>query len=226
MTPQLQNALLVVAKRPEPGRTKTRLSPPLSPEQAAGLYEGLLRDTLDLMRRVPGVQPAIAYLPAGAEPYFAALAPDFELILQEGAGLGERLDNATRYFLARGYARVAIMNSDGPTLPVACLADAFRVLDAGAEVALGPSDDGGYYLIGMTRPVPRMLREVEMSTPRVLRDTLALAGAEGLRVALLPAWYDVDDLPSLLRLRRELTEHPGIAPHTRAFLSKGGPWPW
>ncbi len=98
------NALLVVAKRPEPGRTKTRLSPPLAPEQASALYECLLRDTLDLMRRVPAVQPAIAYLPHDAEDYFAALAPGFELIEQEGADLGERLDNATSAYLARGIA--------------------------------------------------------------------------------------------------------------------------
>lgn len=220
------NALLVVAKRPEPGRTKTRLSPPLSPEQAAGLYEGLLRDTLNLMRRVPSVRPAIAYLPAGEEAYFAALAPDFELILQEGADLGERLDNATSRFLARGYARVAIMNSDGPTLPVACLSDAFRALEDGADVALGPSDDGGYYLIGMKRPVPRLLRAVQMSTPHVLRDTLALAADERLRTVLLSPWYDVDDLPSLLRLRDELAARPDAAPHTHAFLSEAGPCPW
>lgn len=221
-----EDALIVVAKRPEPGRTKTRLSPPLSPEQAAGLYEGLLCDTLALMRCVPGIRPAIAYLPADAEAYFAALAPGFELVLQEGADLGERLDNATRTFLARGYARVAIMNSDGPTLPAACLSAAFRALEDGADVALGPSDDGGYYLIGMKRPIPRLLREVRMSTPNVLRETLALADAEGLRVALLPTWYDVDDLPSLLRLRDELAARPDAAPHTRAFLTGAGPWPW
>ena len=89
-----RNALLVVAKRPAAGQTKTRLTPPLSPEQAAALYECLLRDTLDLIRRVPDVQPAIAFLPEDAEGYFAALAPDFELFPQEGPDLGARLDNA------------------------------------------------------------------------------------------------------------------------------------
>jgi glycosyltransferase A (GT-A) superfamily protein (DUF2064 family) len=178
------------------------------------------------MRRVPGVQPAIAYLPSGAEAYFAALAPGFELIEQVGGDLGARLDNATRAYLARGYRDVAIMNSDGPTLPSEYVLDAFRALDDGADVVLGPSEDGGYYLIGIKRPATRLLREVEMSTPRVLRDTLALADEEGLRVALLPTWYDVDDLPSLLRLRAEVTKRPGVAPHTGAFLSGGGPWPW
>ena len=226
MPRRFDDALLVVAKRPEPGRAKTRLSPPLTPAQASALYECFLRDTLDLMRRVPGVQPAIAYLPSGAEDYFAALAPGFDLIEQEGSDLGERLDNAASAYLARGYRKVAIVNSDGPTLPADYLVEAFQVMEDGADVALGPSEDGGYYLIGMKRPVPRLLREVQMSTPRVLSDTLALAGEVGLQVKLLPPWYDVDDLPSLLRLRAEVTERPEVAPHTGAFLSGSGPWPW
>ncbi len=204
-----RNALLVVAKRPAAGQTKTRLTPPLSPEQAAALYECLLRDTLDLIRRVPDVQPAIAFLPEDAEGYFAALAPDFELFPQEGPDLGARLDNALSHTLSRGYERVAIMNSDGPTLPVASLTAAFEALGNGADVVLGPADDGGYYLIGLKRPAPRLLREVRMSTPTVLADTLALAAEEGLRVALLPIWYDVDDVASLERLRDRVGERGG-----------------
>lgn len=215
----MRSALLMVAKRPAPGRTKTRLTPPLQPEQAAALYECFLRDTVELMRQVPGVQPAIAYLPVEERAYFAALAPDFELIQQEGNHLGERLDNALNHYLGRGYTRAAIMNSDGPNLPVAFLTGAFQALDDGADVVLGPSDDGGYYLIGLRRPAPRLLREVRMSTPEVLADTLRLAARENLRVALLPAWYDVDDSGSLERLRTELAEAPdGVARHTKALL--------
>jgi glycosyltransferase A (GT-A) superfamily protein (DUF2064 family) len=112
------NVLIVVAKRPAPGRTKTRLTPPLSPQQAADLYECFLRDTLDLMRRVPEVQRAIAYLPIDARGYFAQLAPDFDLIPQTGADLGARLDQALTHYLKQDYERAAIMNSDGPTLPI------------------------------------------------------------------------------------------------------------
>ena len=216
------NALLVVAKRPAPGRTKTRLTPPLSPEQAAALYECFLRDTLDLVRRLSGVAPAIAYLPAEERAYFAALAPDFELVLQEGDDLGERLDNALTRLLAAGYQHVAIMNSDGPTLPLACLSRAFDALAGGADVVLGPCDDGGYYLIGLKQPAPRLLREVRMSTPDVLADTLAIAAEEGLTVELLPTWYDVDDAESLERLMKDLaTTPPEMARHTRAFLRVG-----
>jgi rSAM/selenodomain-associated transferase 1 len=215
------NALLVVAKRPASGRTKTRLTPPLSPQQAAALYECFLKDTLDLVRQTPDVQPVVAYLPAEAEPYFAEMAPDFEHVLQEGLDLGARLDNALTGYLSQGYARVAIMNSDGPTLPVACLEAAFDGLKGEADVVLGPCDDGGYYLIGVKRPVPRLLREVQMSTPTVTADTLALAQEEGLRVELLPVWYDVDDAKSLVRLADELkATSPQVARHTRAFLGQ------
>ena len=218
--PVYSNALLVVAKRPQPGHTKTRLTPPLAPDQAAALYQCFLQDTLDLIRQVPDVHPAIAYLPADARDYFAALAPDFELLLQEGPDLGTRLDNALTRYLERGYERVAIMNSDGPTLPPAFLADAFDRLGEGADVVLGPADDGGYYLIGLKDPAPFLLRGVRMSTPDVLADTLALAAEAGLKVALLPEWYDVDDIASLARLRTELAGvSEEIATRTRALLA-------
>ncbi len=214
------NALIVVAKHPAPNYTKTRLSPPLSPEQAAELYECLLRDTLDLIRRVPNVQPVIAYLPDEAHAYFARLAPDFDLIRQAGDDLGARLDNALTQYLRDGYERVAIMNSDGPTLPVENLIAAFDALTDHTDVVLGPSDDGGYYLIGLKQPAPRLLREVHMSTPQVTTDTLALAKEENLRVIMLPTWYDVDDAESLSRLAAELSDAPPhVAPHTRALLN-------
>jgi rSAM/selenodomain-associated transferase 1 len=215
------NALLVVAKCPAPGQTKTRLIPPLSSEQAAALYECFLRDTLDLVRQIPDVQPVVAYLPAEAETYFADLAPDFEHILQRGSDLGARLDNALTCYLRRGYQQVVIMNSDGPTLPASCLTAAFQTLAGETDVVLGPCDDGGYYLIGVKRPAPRLLRQVRMSTPSVTTDTLNLAAEEGLRVKLLPIWYDVDDAASLARLAAELIEaRPGVARHTRAFLEQ------
>lgn len=217
-SPITKNALLVVAKRPAPGQTKTRLSPPLAPHQAAGLYECFLRDTLELMRQVAQVQPIIAYLPLAEKPYFTELAPDFELVLQEGPDLGVRLDNALTRTLQNGFERAVIMDSDSPTLPVACLQAAFSELDE-ADVVLGPCDDGGYYLIGLKQPIPRLLREVQMSTPRVVADTLALATEEGLQVKLLPTWYDIDDVSTLNRLMAELAHAPvAIAPHTRAFF--------
>lgn len=220
MTPAPRRFLGVVAKRPANGHTKTRLSPPLDGETAAHLYEGFLADTLELIRQTPGVERAIAFLPDGAEPYFRRLAPDFNLTLQQGDDLGARLDNLLAAALAAGAGQAVVMDSDSPTLPIGFLADAFASLDAGADVVLGPTEDGGYYLIGLAQPQPRLLREIPMSTPTVLQDTLALARTLGLKTALLPPWYDIDTAADLLRLQNHLAVlSDDIAPHTRRRLA-------
>jgi len=211
------NALMVVAKRPMPGKTKTRLSPPLAPELASALYECFLLDTLDQMRQVSDAQHVIAYLDECD--YFQRLAPDFELIPQEGHDLGERLDNALTIYLSRGYERAVIMDSDSPTLPASYLSQAFQVLASEADVVLGPCDDGGYYLIGLKKPTPRLLREVHMSTPTVAAETIALAKEEGLSLVTLPTWYDIDDLASLARLINEMENLDSAnMSHTRRFI--------
>jgi len=219
--PQPKNALIVVAKQPAPGQTKTRLSPPLTPEQASILYESFLFDTLDQMRNVDEARHVIAYLPLNARDYFHRFASDFELVPQNGHDLGSRLDHALTDYLSQGCERVVIMDSDSPTLPSVYLSQAFNALADGADVALGPCDDGGYYLIGIKKPAPRLLREVQMSTPTVATDTIALAEEEGLRVSLLPTWYDVDDAASLIRLMKEVEKlNANIATYTRRFLEQ------
>lgn len=226
MNDQFSKALLVVAKRPAPGQTKTRLTPYLSPEKAAALYECFLKDTIDLMRKVPDVQHVLVYLPASEESYFRQLAPGFELILQDGHDLGSRLDHATTNYLERGFKQVVIMDSDSPTLPVDYLVEAFSRLDRDTDLVLGPCEDGGYYLIGMKQPVTRLFHEVEMSTPDVVAQTLELAAQEGLTTYLLPGWYDVDDADELARLKKELAgsadrfTHNSKALHTRRFLAQ------
>ena len=113
------------------------------------------------------------------------------------------------------------MNSDSPTLPPAFLSQAFTALADGADVTIGPCDDGGYYLIGIKKPTPRLLREVQMSTPTVTADTLAIAEEEGLSVSLLPTWYDVDNAATLIRLMNELESLDSqMAIHTRKFLKQ------
>lgn len=217
-----KRALLVVAKRPAPGRTKTRLTPPLTAEQASALYECFLQDTLDLMRRVRdeiAVEPMIAYLPEGEEAYFRALAPDFGLLLQQGADLSERLHHATQHCLTHGYNQAVIMDSDSPTLPAAHIVQAFTGLDT-ADVTLGPCDDGGYYCIGLKAPAEPLFINVTMSTEHVFTDTLEQARLAKLSVAQLPACYDVDYASELKRLATELETLPEhIAAHTRQYLS-------
>lgn len=215
---QTGNILFVVAKQPAPGQTKTRLCPPLAAETAVQLYTCFLQDTLDLMRQVPDVRRVVAYLPADASDFFRRLAPDMEHVLQQGASLGERLDHLLTAALTNGAERAVVIDSDSPTLPAPYVAAAFVMLDT-TDVVLGPCRDGGYYLIGMKTPHSRLLREVSMSTPSVLAETLALAAASGVQTALLPAWYDVDTVADLHELRRELaTAGNGRAGHTRRFL--------
>lgn len=206
------DSLLVVAKEPAPGQTKTRLCPPLTPTQAAELYDCFLRDTLDAMRRVPDVARVIGFLPAGSRDYFSQLAPDMELVCQRGASLGERLDNLLTGALAGGAQRAVVMDSDSPTLPVSYLIQAFERL-ATADIVLGPTLDGGYYLIGIKRPQPQLLLQVQMSTAHVLADTLALAKTSGLTVSLLPTWYDVDTIADLHKLDMEIA---GMSANGRA----------
>jgi uncharacterized protein len=237
----MTRTLITFAREPIAGRTKTRLCPPLDGELAAGLYACFLRDVLDTMRRVPDVRRVVAYTPDSCSAFFADLAPDFVAWPQRGAGLGERMDHTFRDALKAsgderrktkdesytltlpssfvlGHSSV-IIGSDSPDLPGEYIYEAFARLERGVDVVLGPADDGGYYLIGLRAPQPRLLREVPMSTPTVLADTLALAHALGLRVELLPAWYDIDTVAELRRLAASLrAAPPNIAPHTRAFL--------
>jgi rSAM/selenodomain-associated transferase 1 len=218
----MNRALIIVSKKPEPGRTKTRLSPPLDGEQAAALYHCFLLDTLELMRQVEIAQPILAYTPDEAEPFFRDLAGEgFELVPQVGADLGERLHNVLSRCLQGGYGQAVVMDGDSPTLPVGTLRQAFRALeDPDVDVVLGPCEDGGYYLIGVRQPCAALFCDIPMSTPQVAAETLQRAEENGLRVALLPRWYDVDVYADLQRLAEELrTLPPNQARHTRAFLA-------
>jgi rSAM/selenodomain-associated transferase 1 len=216
-----KQTLLVVAKRPTPGQTKTRLCPPLTPHQAASLYDCFLRDTLDTMRQVSDAQHVIGYLPEDAADYFRQLAPDMGLAFQRGDTLGERLDHLLTEALTNGSRKAVVMDSDSPTLPAAYLRQAFALLEE-VDVVLGPTRDGGYYLIGLKQPQPHLLRQVQMSTPHVLSETLALAESTGLAVSLLPAWYDVDTISDLHQLAGETVglDDPARANATRQWLAQ------
>ncbi len=218
-----RRALMVVAKQPTPGQTKTRLCPPLKGEQASALYECFLRDTLDIIRvahQQISFDPILVYLPLGSQSYFRTLAPDFGLLLQNGADLSERLNHATSHFLKNlGYQQVLIMDSDSPTLPPSSLVEAFTALDT-ADVTLGACDDGGYYLIGIKKPAPSLFLKVTMSTDHVTVDTIEQAKEAGLQVTMLPPSYDIDYVADLKRLNQDLSLQPAhVAAHTRTFLA-------
>jgi hypothetical protein len=216
-------ALAIMAKLPAPGHSKSRLSPVLTPGQASALYEALLQDTIALVANVANlasIQPVLAFTPPKAANYFQRISPAETLLLPvEGADIGGCLDRALTRLLADGYAEALALNSDGPTLPIPYVQRAVAELeDPATDVVLGPSVDGGYYLIGIKRPRPRLFRGIAWSTDQVTPQTLARAAELGLRVAQLPTWYDVDTPADLDRLLAELAALPDDAvSHTRRW---------
>ena len=222
-------ALVVMAKAPKAGRVKTRLSPPLTLEQTAALNVQFLRDTTENLATIPGAAGLISYTPVGDEDLFAGLLPEtFALVAQRGDGFGERLLAAAEDVLAIGYGAVCLIDSDSPTVPGAAYYQAVEALQQpGDRVVLGPSNDGGYYLIGMKRAHKEPFERITWSTGSVLDETVERCREAGLEVVLLPTWYDVDDAATLEVLTAELMEgrEPAFAvmrgyeaPHTRELL--------
>ena len=135
--------------------------------------------------------------------------------------MGERLDHVLTQCLNSGFDQVVAINSDSPTLPSRHVAEAFsRLADETVDMVLGPTDDGGYYLIGWKRAYPQLVRDVTMSTPHVLDDTLDVAAASDVRVSLLANWHDVDEPSDLDRLEADLGALLERGRHTRRFLEK------
>jgi rSAM/selenodomain-associated transferase 1 len=214
-----------MAKVPVPGGVKTRLCPPLRPEAAAALARCFLQDRVDQVAGLPGADRLVAFAPPEREAELAALLPaGVRRVPQEGADLGSRLDRLLTGLLAEGYAGAAAIDADSPSLPTAYLAEACRVLAAGAaDVVVGPCDDGGYYLIGLARPAPELFAAMPWSTPAVLGETVARATRLGRRLARLPPWFDVDRAEDLTRLRASLAlAGAHRPPRTLAWLDGHG----
>jgi rSAM/selenodomain-associated transferase 1 len=216
-----------MAKAPRVGAVKTRLVPPLNTEQAAALNRCFVQDitrSISAICAESAVHGFVAYTPVGEESAFDdLLPPEFRLIAQRGADLTERLIYVADDLFAAGYSEVCLMNSDTPTLPLSVLNETVAVISSpGDRAVLGPAEDGGYYLIGLKRSNRRLFENIPWSSGVVLAKTLERAAESGLKVELLPVWYDVDDQPSLLRLFRELiigeVSARETAPHTYRYL--------
>jgi rSAM/selenodomain-associated transferase 1 len=204
-------AIAVMAKASTPGRTKTRLVPPLSYVEAADLNTAFLRDVADNLLSaaiLADITGWMAYAPAGSEAFFKdALPPAIGLIETTKPDFGVCLFHAAATLLEAGHGAACLLNSDSPTLPVGYLVAAATALAApGDRVVLGPSTDGGYYLIGLKRPHRGLFEGVEWSTERVFRQTLARCAELRLPVFELPAWYDVDDADGLRVLIGEVID--------------------
>jgi rSAM/selenodomain-associated transferase 1 len=222
-------AVGIFCKTPSAGASKTRLSPPLTPEECAELSACFIRDLATTIAEVGAdgdVVPYAIYTPAGSEAALQALLPlAFRLLPQAEGDFTKRVIAATRALLANHDGAI-LVNSDSPTLPVSILRSVIDATRRGGLV-LSPALDGGYTLIGVSALHERLYRDIPWSTPQVYAATLARAAEIGLPVTNVPGWYDVDDAASLALLRAELAGEPlgftqikgASAPATRAFFA-------
>lgn len=216
-----------MCKAPRAGEAKTRLAAELSAGGAAALAARFFADVC-AGASAEGRELLVAYAPADGRAALEALlrGEDFagrvRWLEQRGRDLGERLTDAVARAFAAGLGPVVVLGADSPTLPGRYVARALEVLGAGgADVALGPAEDGGYYLVGLARPSAELFRGVPWSTPRACAATARNAARLGLRLLELPPWYDVDTPADLRRLRAELSSDGRArrrAPRTSAWL--------
>ena len=225
-------AIGIFCKTPAPGFSKTRLSPPLRPEECAALSACFIRDlagTIEGLAR-DGVAAGYAvYTPVGSEPALRALLPrSFGMLPQCEGDFGARIATAM-HALLRTHAGAILVNADSPTLPAAILRAAVEAVRRQDAVVLSPALDGGYTLIGLSAAHDRLFVDIPWSTAQVHARTVARAGEIGLPVVNVPGWYDVDDANSLALLLSELAGRPpafaprGLhgapAPATRAHFA-------
>lgn len=219
--------LLVFLKAPEPGRVKTRLARSIGASAACELYRCFVLDTLAMLRKA-GHRPILCYTPARARSALAEWLPGHgPLWVQKGQNLGERMADAFARAFSVQYRRVILMGTDLPGLPPSVIRQAFDALVSHPAV-IGPTLDGGYYLIGFTKDgfSPDCFRGIEWSTPEVFRKTLKKLWETGRSYHTLPRLRDIDDgedLRAFLSRRQDFGHH---ASHTLAFLaSRGFPTP-
>jgi uncharacterized protein len=203
---------------------KSRLIRQLNTSDGTGLRTALLRDTLAAVAPIDA-QKAVLYTPLDGEAEIQRMTPfDAMFLAQRGATLGERMRNGASDLLARGFGCVVLVGADLPTLPAAYIVDALeRLTQPQASLVLGPAEDGGYYLIGLTHVYDELFAGIPWGTADVLRRTQEAAADLRLTVELLPIWYDVDRPADLQRVRHRTAEGYPAANHTRAWLDAAPP---
>jgi uncharacterized protein len=211
-------ALIIMAKAARVGQVKTRLAASLHAEAVVDLYRCMIEDTLDLARSISTDALAIV-CPASDVAELASWLPAIEIVGQQGQGLAAGLVSAFRIFIDRGYQRVVAIDGDSPHLPPATLDKAFQLLDE-ADVVVGPTTDGGYYLVGSTTVQAGLFDTQRMGTGNALDSLIATAQGLSLSVALTENCYDVDEAEDLARLARELRLFPHRARRTAAWLAR------
>jgi uncharacterized protein len=211
--------LVIMAKAPRPGAVKTRLTPSLSPEVVTAFYCCLLDDTLALARSLEGVEVAIMCPDSDVNELARFAGKDVSVVAQKGEGLAAGLTSAFAHFAEGHQRRIIAFNSDSPHLPSSVLEDAFTVL-AEHDLVVGPSDDGGYYLVGAKDSHPALFARDGMGTSTALERLLSRARSLELSVGFSDTFYDIDVADDLTRLAEELRLAPIRAPRTAQWLKE------
>lgn len=194
----MSTALIIFAKAPIPGDVKTRLCPPLDEEEAASLHGSLVLDAIERTKGLQGVTLYVAGAPDLEHPFFKVMEGRYgaRLLLQRGPDLGSRMRQAMQDAFDQGAKDVILTGTDLPTLPRAHLVEALKLIK-GHAVVLGPTTDGGYYLIGLRKMMPGLFQGIAWSTTSVFAETKKKVEAAGLSLGLLPECRDLDTLDDL-----------------------------
>ncbi len=221
----MKEVLVLLAKAPREGEVKTRLIGKLSAAEVTELYISFLRDTFVLMEYLQDEREALAlalcYTPAGEEEAFEVVEREGCLMLaQRGEDLGDRLSHCFMDFFDLGFDSVAVIGADSPTLPADYVFEAFERLSDEDDVVLGPAEDDGYYLIGMRKFRREIFADIPWGTGGVLSATNDRVRDAGLKLNLLPTWYDVDTPAELDRLKADIDSGKVTAKFTKKLLAK------
>lgn len=194
------NALIIFAKAPVAGQVKTRLQTHLSAEECAGLHAYFIIKTIEIAKKVNDVSIFLYCHPGVDDPFFKKVESDLnvKLMSQNGNDLGERMSDAIRKTLSAGYRKVVIIGSDSPDLPPEYINEGFEKLDS-SDMVIGPSTDGGYYLIGAKKELP-IFNNIPWSSYMVFDMTIEKAGENNLTFSILGEWYDIDTWEDLRKL--------------------------
>ena len=204
----MTTALIIFAKYPQAGKVKTRLAATIGEQQACALYREFVRWFLQRMLRTDLFDEiAFAVSPQEQLGQFEKLFPGADAYIAQNPArdLGGRMDEVMQLWRARGFQRVLITGTDSPNLPIAYLQQAVEALSR-HDVVFGPADDGGYYLVGQSKPVAGMFEGITWSTETVLQESVEKLLQSGTSYHLLPAYYDIDDIEGLHRLEQENPE--------------------
>jgi len=194
----MSTVLVIFAKAPIPGEVKTRLCPPLTPDEAASLHGTLVLDAVERAKGLPGASLYVAGAPDLAHPFFKVMEGRYgaKLLAQRGPDLGSRMRWAMQDAFEQGAQEVLLTGTDLPTLPRALLVEALKLVKT-HDVVLGPTTDGGYYLIGLRKMVSALFEGIAWSTASVLAETKKKIEQAGLSLGLLPECRDLDTVEDL-----------------------------